>query len=72
MSIDPLDSLIEGYGKNDLFKQDARLTKRPSERELLRAPILAALQSITKQSFASGKEWEAWWSKNKSTFAVVD
>jgi HEAT repeat protein len=72
VSVDPLDSLIEGYGKNDLFKQDARLAKRPSERELLRAPILAALQSITKQSFASGKEWEAWWSKNKSTFAVVD
>ena len=72
VTVDPLDNLIEGYGKNDLFKQDARVTKRPTERELLRAPILAALQSITKQAFTSGKEWETWWSKNKSTFVVVD
>src|SRR6185369_17751022 len=72
VTVDPLDGLIEGYGKNDFFKQDARVTKRPTERELLRAPILAALQSITKQAFTSGKEWETWWSKNKSTFVVVD
>jgi len=72
VTVDPLDGLIEGYGKNDFFKQDARVTKRPTERELLRAPILAALQSITKQAFTSGKEWEAWWAKNKSTFVVVD
>jgi hypothetical protein len=48
------------------------VTKRPTERELLRAPILAALQSITKQAFTSGKEWETWWAKNKATFVVVD
>jgi hypothetical protein len=72
VSVDPLDGLIEGFGKNDFFKQDPRATPRPTERELLRAPILAALQSITKQTFTSAKEWEVWWQKNKSTFTVVD
>lgn len=73
VTIDPLDGIIEGYGKNDLFKQDPRgEKKRPTEREVLRAPILAALQSITKQNFGCAREWEAWWSKNKATFAVVD
>jgi hypothetical protein len=73
VTVDPLDGIIEGYGKNDFFKADPRgQEKRPTEREVLRAPILAALQSITKQNFGCAKEWETWWSKNKATFAVVD
>ena len=72
VTIDPLDGLIEGYGKNDFFKTDSRTAKHPTEREVLRAPILAALQSITKQTFASSKDWDTWWAKNKATFVVVE
>jgi hypothetical protein len=72
VTVDPLDGVIEGYSKNEFFKQDPRLAKRSSERELLRAPVLAALESITKQSFTSAKDWDSWWAKNKSTFVVVD
>lgn len=72
VTVDPLDGLIENFGKNDFFKPDARAQKRPTEREVLRAPILAALQSITKQNFGSVKEWDCWWAKNKASFAVVD
>ena len=72
ITVDPLDGVIEGYGKNDFFKTDPRAPKRVTERELLRAPILAALLAITKQSYTSAKEWETWWSKNKSTFVVTD
>lgn len=69
---DPLDDLVEGVGKNDLYKRDPRQPKRGTERELLREPILSALQSLTKQSFPTSKEWSDWWSKNKSTFRVAD
>ena len=72
VTVDPLDGLIEGFGKNEFFKPDARGQKRPTEREVLRAPILAALQSITKQNFGAAKDWECWWAKNKASFAVVD
>lgn len=72
VTVDPLDDLVEGMGKNDLFKKDPRAPKRPNERELLRQPILSALQSLTKQSFPTSKEWNDWWSKNKSNFRVAD
>lgn len=72
VSVDPLDNLVEGVGNNDLFKTDPRQPKRPTERELLREPILKALESITRQTFVSSREWDVWWAKNKSGFQVED
>lgn len=39
---------------------------------LLMGVIRAALKSITGQDFPSHKLWMEWWSKNKSTFKVLD
>jgi HEAT repeat protein len=72
VTANPLEGIVEGVDAGSLFKPDPRQPKRPSERELLKGPIQGALQSITKQSFASAKEWESWWAKNKATFKVSD
>jgi HEAT repeat protein len=69
--VNPLDDLIEGVGRGSLLKPEPG-QKRPSERDVLKAPILAALSSITKQNLASAKDWDVWWSKNKSTFRMAD
>lgn len=72
VTVDPLDDLVEGVSKGDLFKSDPRQPKRPTERELLREPILKSLESITKQTFTSSREWDVWWGRNKMTFQVED
>ncbi|MBI3855419.1 MAG: hypothetical protein HY293_06985 [Planctomycetes bacterium] len=72
VTVNPLDDLIEGVSKGNLYRTDARQPKRPTERELLREPLQTALQSITKQSCGGAKDWDAWWSKNKATFSVTD
>src|SRR5262249_30790710 len=69
--VNPLDSLVEGVGRGDLFRPDPN-QKRPTEREVLKQPILGALNSVTKQSFQSSKDWDAWWSRNKASFRVSD
>jgi HEAT repeat protein len=71
VEVNPLDDLIEGVGRGDLFKSDSR-QKRPTEREVLKQPILSALNSVTKESFQSSKDWDSWWSKNKASFRVAD
>lgn len=71
ISVDPLD-IIEGVDAGSLFRKDPREPKRPNQRQLLRDPILGALRKITNQSFASAKDWDAWWSKNKQTFRVPE
>ena len=72
ISLSPLDDIL-GDLRGNLLKPDPRQQqKRPSEREFLKAPILAALQSITKQTHTVAKDWESWWTKNKSTFRVME
>lgn len=34
--------------------------------------IVKALQKIANEKWATPKEWEIWWNKNKATFKVVD
>ena len=34
--------------------------------------IIKALQKIANEKWATPKEWEIWWNKNKATFKVVD
>lgn len=36
----------------------------------LRPAVLKALQSITKEKWTKGEEWEDWWKKTKATFKV--
>lgn len=73
ISVNPLDDILpEGVNRRSLFKPDPRQSKRPSERELLKEPIQSALQAITKEVFTTSKEWETWWTKNRSTFKVPD
>ena len=67
----PLDDILEGVSRGSLLKPDPN-QKRPTERDVLKQPIQAALNSITKQSFPASKEWDGWWSRNKSTFRVAD
>lgn len=69
--VNPLDDLVEGVGRGDLLKPDVR-QKKPIERDILKQPILTALNSVTKQSFLASREWDTWWSRNKASFRVSD
>jgi PBS lyase HEAT-like repeat len=69
--VHPLDDILEGVSRTSLLKPDSN-QKRPTERDVLKQPILMALNAITKQNFSASKEWETWWSKNKATFRVPD
>lgn len=73
IGVNPLDTILPELGAN-LLKADPRHKeqKRQNERDFLKAPITAALQSITKQTQAAGKDWESWWIKNKPTFRVME
>jgi hypothetical protein len=74
VSINPLDELFpEMITPTTLLRPDARQTaKRPSEREVLKAPILAALQSITHQTWETSKDWDTWWTKRKGNFKLPE
>lgn len=67
----PLEDVLEGVSRGALLKPDPA-QKRPTERDVLKQPILSALSSVTKQSFPSSREWDVWWSKNKASFRVAD
>ncbi|MBI4232499.1 HEAT repeat domain-containing protein [Candidatus Peregrinibacteria bacterium] len=60
----------------DAYKQQQGLaptSKASLEQERvkkLQPSVLTSLNSITKQSFSSAKEWESWWAKNRNTFKV--
>jgi HEAT repeat protein len=72
ISLGPLDDVFAEI-RGNLFKADPRQQpKRPSEREFLKAPILAALQSITRETHTSARDWDSWWTKNKLTFKVTE
>lgn len=73
-SLNPFDELFpEMVTASTLLRPDSRQTaKRPSEREVLKEPILASLQLITRQTFESAKEWETWWAKRKGGFRLPE
>jgi len=73
-SLNPFDDLFpEMINASTLLRPDARQTaKRPSEREVLKAPILSALQQITHETWESAKEWETWWTKRKTSFRLPE
>lgn len=73
-NLNPFDELFpEMPTASTLLRPDARqAAKRPSEREVLKQPILAALQLITRQTWESAKEWEAWWTKRKGNFRLPE
>jgi len=73
-SLNPFDELFpEMITGSPLPRPDARqAAKRPSEREVLKAPILGALQLITRQTWESAKEWETWWTKRKGSFRLPE
>jgi HEAT repeat protein len=73
-SLNPFDDLFpEMVTRGSLLKSDARQTaKRPSERDVLKEPLLAALQQISRQTWESAKEWETWWTKRKATFRLPE
>ena len=43
---------------------------RASLRKMLQDPLIKALGAITREKWSTSKEWEIWWRKNGSTFAV--
>lgn len=73
-TLNPFDELFPEFPTTSgLLKPDARQTaKKPSEREVLKAPILAALQNISRQTFESAKEWDTWWTKRKGNFRLAE
>lgn len=72
ISINPLDGILEGVDAGSLFKPDPREPKRPSTRQLLKDPIHGSLRKLTGQSFATAKDWDGWWQKNKTTFRLPE
>lgn len=74
VAINPLDELFsEMVTTTTLLRPDARQTaKKPSEREVLKAPILTALQGITRETWETSKEWDSWWTKRKGNFKLPE
>lgn len=72
ITVNPLEDVLEGVGAGSLFKPDPREPKRPSQRQLLKDPILGSLRKLTGQGYSAAKDWDGWWQKNKSTFRVQD
>lgn len=68
----PLEAELSETNLQSILKEEVLQTKPKTERELLKEPLHAALKSITQQAFATAKEWEGWWSKNKATFQVAE
>ena len=73
-SLNPFDELFpEMVNASTLLRPDSRQTaKKPSEREVLKAPILSALQLISRQNWESAKEWDTWWTKRKTNFRLPE
>ena len=71
IEVSPIDDIFEGASRGSLLKPDPA-QKRPTEREVLKQPILAALTSVTKQSFLTARVWDVWWAKNKSSFRLPE
>jgi len=73
-SLNPFDGIFpEMVTPSTLLRPDSRQTaKRPSEREVLKEPLLGALQSITRENWDSAKAWESWWTKRKSSFRLPE
>jgi len=59
---------VAGIIKSTIVEQ----ARPKSERDVLAEPILTSLKGITRATFASAKDWEGWWSKNKPTFKVPE
>lgn len=72
ITVNPLEDVLEGVNTGSLFKPDPREPKRPTTRQLLKDPILNSLRKLTGQGFATAKDWDGWWQKNKNTFRVQD
>lgn len=73
IGINPLQEELPPVTLQAIVKSSVLEKPRPkSERDVLAEPIVASLKSITRSSFASAKDWESWWSKNKATFKVAD
>ena len=73
-SLNPFDSLFpEMPTASSLLRPDARQTaKRPSEREVLKEPILAALKGITHENWESARDWDGWWTKRRAGFRLPE
>ncbi len=72
LPLNPLEEELPELTVKNILREEILKQKPEVERELLKEPILAALKSITQQAFATAKDWEAWWAKNKATFQVAE
>lgn len=82
-SMDPLIALMKkyekieeqakkgggGYGVNVPYAGDDPKGKLAKD---VLPTIIKGLQKIANEKWATPKEWEIWWNKNKATFKVVD
>jgi HEAT repeat protein len=83
-SMDPLIALLKkyekideqtkkggggGYGVNVPYAGDDPKGKLAKD---VIPTIIKGLQKIANEKWATPKEWEIWWNKNKATFKVVD
>jgi len=82
-SMDPLIALMKkyekieeqtkkgggGYGVNVPYGGDDPKGKLAKD---VLPTIVKGLQKIANEKWATPKEWEIWWNKNKATFKVVD
>lgn len=58
-----------GSGMPNSARNDANKQARERQQQLKPA-VHKALQSITKEKYTMGADWEVWWKKNKGTFKV--
>jgi HEAT repeat protein len=73
ISVNPLQDELPPVTIPGIIKGAVLQQARPtSERDVLAEPLVGALKSITRTTCTSAKEWESWWSKNKSTFKIPE
>lgn len=67
LSLNPTD-VVRNFTRTEEVQQPPA----PKERhELLVPPVVASLESITRQTCRSVDEWEKWWERNRSRFLAA-
>ncbi len=71
---DPLEDLKgmqkDVKGRARKYGEPAAVPSDQTEREILRAPLVGALKSITRQGWATYGEWWRWWINARRRFEV--
>jgi hypothetical protein len=73
VNLNLLGDEIPALNDREIIRREVVQKAKPvSEREVLRDPLVQALQAITRHDAAIARDWEAWWKKNERSFKVPE